>query len=195
MIKRSIYCICFFMFCMIFQQCSQENPTEEGLNPVFSCEEAMSTAEVNGTIWNMESVGICSITNSQTSSIPEGYRLQLFMKGEDGSAIAIEVLEFENGRASDCMDTEKTWSTEISNNYVVSNTLAEGVVCTYYDIDGNAFEVRATEGEDVEGLFSFTACNSEDGYISGTFSFVVEATAAQAGFVINNGIFDGICYE
>ncbi len=192
------YRIAALLFCgLMMQQCTTEDPITEEFNPVvFSCDDANASAEIAGESWEMESVGLAVIDNSLSTTLPEGYTLQLVMKGIDGSALEINVLEFENGRTSDCMDIDKIWSTEIANNFSLTNAgnIAEGLVFNYRDPAGNSFEVRATEGENLEGFFSLTECDDEAGFISGTFSFIVESTGANLGFSCTNGVFEGICY-
>ncbi len=191
--KASIlFAILFLSSFFVFTSCDEPAPT-----PLpSSCDDRSFGCDQDGVAWQLESVG----TALRASEIADGNdlkKVELLMKGVDGSSIEILLIEAENPNTESCLTSDKTWSTNLSKNYTIPGTqVSDALIFIYTDPLGNVFESRNTIEDSKEGFLYLSACDEDMRMIEGDFSFVIDLqTAAGATTIFSNGSFESLCLD
>lgn len=181
--------ISFLAICMlvVFLSCGKDEVSSD-------CSKQVLTGNMDGVNWTASEIAQATILKGiDPSTGKSGYRLDLLAKAKDGSSLRIVVNEFEKGLHGDCMDQNKTWSTNLGENYFDPATFASEIAIFIFTTSDNKIYFNTSEG--TPGTFKFSQCDASKKTISGTFDFRYEVYNDEIEIIkFSNGVFENICF-
>jgi hypothetical protein len=158
------------------------------------CSNQVLTGNLDGMSWTASEITQATIFKGiDPLTGKPAYRLDLAAKAKDGSSLRIVVNEFEKGLHGDCMDQNKTWSTNLGDNYFDPVTFASEIAIFTFTTADNKIYLSTLEGN--PGTFEFSQCDASKKTISGKFNFNYEIIDDEVEIIkFSNGVFENICF-